>query len=133
LDAADAATATASDDDAATAEEEEDVPPPATNEQSQDGDGVVGEPPVTAAAAEGGALAAMMRSSALASSSALGRAVQDDRFKPTLKASGCERLKLKCDELLSNFAFKFNLRRYSLPATSSSPVGPGRHCYDKVR
>jgi hypothetical protein len=33
-------------------------------------------------------------------------------MNPTLKAPGCKRLKLKCDELLSNFAFKFNLRRY---------------------
>jgi hypothetical protein len=29
-----------------------------------------------------------------------------------LKAPGTERLKLKCDYPLSNFAFKFNLRRY---------------------
>jgi len=38
--------------------------------------------------------------------------VQVDPFKPTLKAPGSERLKLKCDDLLSNFAFDFNLRRY---------------------
>ena len=32
--------------------------------------------------------------------------------KPVLKAPGTKRLKLTCDELLSNYAFKFNLRRY---------------------
>jgi hypothetical protein len=44
----------------------------------------------------------------------LGRAVQVDPIKPTLKAPGTKRLKLKCHKLLSSFAFKFNLRRYSL-------------------
>ena len=34
-------------------------------------------------------------------------------MKPVLKAPGTKRLKLKCDESLSNFAFKFNLRRYN--------------------
>jgi len=43
-----------------------------------------------------------------------GRAVQVDPIKPTLKAPGIERLKLKYEELLSNFGFKFNLRRYSV-------------------
>ena len=42
-----------------------------------------------------------------------GRAAQVDPIKPTLKAPGIELLKLKFDEPLSNFAFKFNLRRYS--------------------
>ena len=42
-----------------------------------------------------------------------GRVVQAEPIKPTLKAPGTERLKLKCDELLSNFTFKFNLRRYN--------------------
>ena len=32
--------------------------------------------------------------------------------KPTLKAPGIKRLKLRYDELLSNFASNFNLRRY---------------------
>jgi hypothetical protein len=44
---------------------------------------------------------------------ALGRAVQVDPIKPTLKATGTERLKLKYEELLSNVGFKFNLRRYN--------------------
>jgi hypothetical protein len=38
--------------------------------------------------------------------------VQVDPFKPTLKAPGTKRLKLKCDLLLLTFAFKFKLRRY---------------------
>jgi len=41
-----------------------------------------------------------------------GRSVQVDPIKPTLKAPGTKRLKLECDELLSKFAFRFNLRRY---------------------
>jgi hypothetical protein len=40
-----------------------------------------------------------------------GRAVQVDPIKPTLKAPGTKRLKLKDDRLLSSFAFKFELRR----------------------
>ena len=44
---------------------------------------------------------------------ALGRAVQVVPIKPTLKPPGTKRLKLKYDELLSNFAFNFNLRRYT--------------------
>jgi hypothetical protein len=36
--------------------------------------------------------------------------------KPTLKAHGTKRLKLKFDILLSNFGFKFNLRRYKTDA-----------------
>jgi len=43
-----------------------------------------------------------------------GRAVQVDPMKPTVKAPGSERLKPKCDDILSDFAFKFNLRRYRL-------------------
>ena len=41
-----------------------------------------------------------------------GRAVQVDPIKPTLKAAGTKRLKLKYYEPLSNFALKINLRRY---------------------
>jgi len=43
-----------------------------------------------------------------------GRAVQVDPMKPTLKAPGTKRLKPKCHEPLSNFAFKINLRRYTM-------------------
>ena len=38
--------------------------------------------------------------------------MQVDPIKPKLNAPGTKHLKLKCDELLSNFAFKFSLRRY---------------------
>jgi len=41
-----------------------------------------------------------------------GRAVQLDPIKPELKPPGTKRLKVKCDMLLSNSAFKLNLRRY---------------------
>ena len=43
----------------------------------------------------------------------LGRAVQVDPIKPTLKAPGTTRLKLQYDGPLSKFAFKFNLRQYN--------------------
>jgi hypothetical protein len=39
--------------------------------------------------------------------------VQDDPITPVLKALKTMRLKLKVNEPLSSFAFKFNLRRYS--------------------
>ena len=39
--------------------------------------------------------------------------MQVDLMKPTLKAPRTKRLKLKYDEPISNFAFKFNLRRYT--------------------
>ena len=42
-----------------------------------------------------------------------GRAVQVDPIKPALKAPGTKRLELIYDGPLSNFAFNFNLRRYS--------------------
>ena len=47
-----------------------------------------------------------------------GRAVQVDLIKPTLKAPATQRLQLKYVGLLSNIAFKFNLRRYSLVAAA---------------
>jgi hypothetical protein len=43
----------------------------------------------------------------------LGKTVQVYPFKPTLKAPGTKRLKLKYDEPFSKIAFKFNLRRYT--------------------
>jgi hypothetical protein len=42
-----------------------------------------------------------------------GRAVQIDSIKPMLKAPVTKRLKLKYDELVSSFAFNFNLRQYT--------------------
>ena len=38
--------------------------------------------------------------------------MQAHPIKTRLKLPGTKHLKLKCDEPLSNFAFKFNLRRY---------------------
>ena len=46
--------------------------------------------------------------------------MQFDPMKPKLKLPGIERMKLKCDILLSTAAFKFNLRRYKV---ASSRVG----------
>jgi len=43
----------------------------------------------------------------------LGGAVQLDPIKPTLKGAGTKRLKVKYYKPLSNFPFKFNLRRYN--------------------
>jgi hypothetical protein len=42
--------------------------------------------------------------------------VQVDPIKPMLKAAGITLLELKYDTALSNFAFEFNLRRYSVGA-----------------
>jgi hypothetical protein len=53
----------------------------------------------------------------------LGRAVQVDPIKPTLKAPGTKRLKLKHDEPLSRFAFKFNLRRFNSARTRPRATG----------
>ena len=39
--------------------------------------------------------------------------MQVDPIKPTLKAPGTQRLKLIYNNLLSSFAFNFNLRRYN--------------------
>jgi hypothetical protein len=56
--------------------------------------------------------------------------VQVDPIKPELKPPGTERLTLKCDKLLSSFAFNFNLRRYTTAAvcrdTHIALVGGGK-------
>ena len=52
--------------------------------------------------------------------------MQVDPIKPTLKAPGTKRLRLKCDKLLSHFAFNFNLRRYTKVTSNKPAVGPGR-------
>jgi hypothetical protein len=44
--------------------------------------------------------------------------VQVDPINPTVKAPGAMRVKLICDILLSNSAFKFNLRRYTMEHAS---------------
>jgi len=56
--------------------------------------------------------------------SRLGRAVQVDPIKPTLKAPGSERLILKYDQLLSTFAFKSNSRHYTWGAWGVSQAWP---------
>ena len=54
--------------------------------------------------------------------------MQADPIKPTLKAPGTKRLKLKCDELLSIFGFNFNLRRNTLVATVADYLGDVAQC-----
>ena len=53
--------------------------------------------------------------------------MQVEPIKPSLKALGTKRLKLKSDESPSNFAFKFNLRRFtkSVPVGAKTPRKPG--------
>jgi len=51
--------------------------------------------------------------------------VQVDPNKPTLKAPGTKRLKLKCDQPLTNVAFKFKLRRYTKVLWSDSGTAGG--------
>ena len=52
--------------------------------------------------------------------------MQVEPIKPTLKAPVTKRLKLQYETLLSNVAFKFNLRRYSLSASPFSAQPPQR-------
>ena len=47
--------------------------------------------------------------------------MQVDPFKPTLKAHGTERLKLKYGEPLSKFAFNFELRRCIMVIEKTMP------------
>jgi hypothetical protein len=47
-------------------------------------------------------------------------------MEPKLKPPGTKRLKLKCDILLSNSAFKFNLRRYTTALFADAHVELGR-------
>jgi hypothetical protein len=48
--------------------------------------------------------------------------VQVEPIKATLKAPGTELLKPKCDNLPSNFGFKFILRRYNLMESTSTSL-----------
>ena len=52
-----------------------------------------------------------------------GRAVQVDPLKPKLKPPTNKLLKLRCVVPLSNFAFKFNLRRYTKATTATTTIG----------
>jgi len=52
-------------------------------------------------------------------------------MKPTLKPPGTKHFKLKGDMLLSNFAFKFNLRRYNTAShvlAAFGGAGPQHAC-----
>ena len=53
----------------------------------------------------------------------IGKPVQVDPIKPTLKAPGIKRLKLKHDKPLSNVAFKFNLHRYTSASRTGGSTG----------
>ena len=52
--------------------------------------------------------------------------MQVDPIKPTMKAPGTKRLKLKYDEPLSGFGFNFNLRRYIPRARAAHARRGGR-------
>ena len=53
--------------------------------------------------------------------------MQVDPVKPELKAPGSKRLKPKCDNPPSNFAFNLKLRRYILAELMhGSPILPGQ-------
>jgi len=54
-----------------------------------------------------------------------GEAVQVDPMKPKLKPPETEHMKLKCDMPLSNFAFNFNLHRYTSDAYYGGRVRSG--------
>ena len=58
-----------------------------------------------------------------------GRAVQAQPIKPVLKAPGNKRLKLQCDILRSNFAVKFNLRRYITARKLARPWSSHGGCW----
>ena len=49
--------------------------------------------------------------------------MQVDPIKPTLKAPGTKRLKLEYYEMLSRFAFEFNLRRCTQVAPREETSG----------
>jgi hypothetical protein len=56
-----------------------------------------------------------------------GGAVQVYPMKPTLKAPGSKRLSPKCEEPLSDFAFKFKLRHYTTAAAAACPTTSRRN------
>jgi hypothetical protein len=57
-----------------------------------------------------------------------GKAMQVDPIKPTLQASGIKFLKPRYGKPLSQYAFKFKLRRYKKAGVSvGHPAGPYTH------
>jgi len=56
--------------------------------------------------------------------------VQVAPIKTTMKAPGTQRLKLKYDQPLSNFAFKFNLRRHDEVFAALPSAGLPRVLHD---
>jgi hypothetical protein len=62
-----------------------------------------------------------------------GGAVQVETFKPTLKAPGSKRLKLQDEKMLSNMAFKFNLRRYTTVNRAIIVTASQMAVYDKSK
>ena len=46
--------------------------------------------------------------------------MQVEPIKPASKAAGTKQFKLRYDELLSNIGFNFNLRRYTMAATTAA-------------
>ena len=65
-------------------------------------------------------LAPLRRGAAALHRHAQGGAVQVDPMKPALKAPDSNRLKLEHEKTLSNFAFNFNLRRYTKPDVNAT-------------
>ena len=55
--------------------------------------------------------------------------MQVDPIKTNFKLPGTKRLRLKCDGPLSNFAFKFKLRRYNLDEFFAKRVGAIKRQY----
>ena len=59
--------------------------------------------------------------------------MQVDPMTINLKPAGTERLKLKCDDPLRNFAFNFNLRRCNKDGSDAGPGGAKKEDDDKER
>ena len=59
--------------------------------------------------------------------------MQVDPIKPTLKLPGSQHLNLKHENLLSNFAFNINLRRYSPVAVTAAEAAGGMGAMARAR
>jgi len=73
----------------------------------------------------GGRSVPAVRCTGAAADLCLGKAVQVDPVKHTSKAPGSKLLKLKYDGPLSNFAFNFNLRRYTSGLSVTITINAG--------